>query len=105
MNTRQQGDIGELSAMHWLAKIGALIAIPIGHSPDWDVIAEIDGRLRRVQVKTSTRFERDRWVVALCTRGGNQTWNGLVKRLDPSRCDDLFVLVGDGRRWFIPSSA
>ena len=23
--------------------------------------------------------------------------------MDASRCDFLFVLVGDGRRWFIPS--
>jgi hypothetical protein len=23
--------------------------------------------------------------------------------MDASRCDYLFVLVGDGRRWFIPS--
>ena len=27
----------------------------------------------------------------------------MVKRLDPSRFDDLFVLVGDGRQWFIPA--
>ena len=27
-----------------------------------------------------------------------------MKRLDPSRYDFLFVLAGDGRRWFIPSS-
>jgi hypothetical protein len=37
------------------------------------------------------------------TRGGNQSWNRIVKLLDPSRCDHLFVLVGDGRRWFIPA--
>jgi hypothetical protein len=28
-----------------------------------------------------------------------------VKYLDPSRYDYLFVLVGDGRRWFIPAQA
>jgi hypothetical protein len=27
----------------------------------------------------------------------------LVKRLDSTRFDYLFVLVGDGRRWFIPA--
>jgi hypothetical protein len=27
----------------------------------------------------------------------------VVKRLDPARFDYLFVLVGDGRCWFIPS--
>lgn len=39
----------------------------------------------------------------ICTRGGNQSWSGLTKRFDPSRCDYLFVHVGDGRRWFIPT--
>jgi hypothetical protein len=35
-------------------------------------------------------------------RGGNRSWSGEVKRLDASRCDYLFVHVGDGRRWMIP---
>jgi hypothetical protein len=103
MNPRQQGDWGELSAMHWLAMRGARVAIPVGHSPDWDLIAELGGRLLRVQVKTSTVFRGGRWEVTLCTRGGNQSWNGLVKLLDPSRCDYLFAQVADGRRWFIPA--
>ncbi|MFL5866682.1 MAG: group I intron-associated PD-(D/E)XK endonuclease [Thermoleophilaceae bacterium] len=105
MNTREQGDIGEMSAMYWLATIGAIVSIPVGHSPDYDLIAELDGRLLRVQVKTSTCWFRRRWAVSICTRGGNQSWTGLVKRLDASRCDYLFVLTGDGRRWFIPASA
>ena len=33
----------------------------------------------------------------------NRSWNGLVKVLDASRCDYLFVLVGDGRQWFVPT--
>jgi hypothetical protein len=105
MNTREQGDIGELSAMQWLASVGAKLAIPVGHSPDWDLIAELDGRLSRVQVKTCTCRRGTRWDVTICTRGGNQSWNGLVKVLDSNRCDYLFVLVADGRRWFIPAAS
>jgi hypothetical protein len=105
MNTRQQGDWGELAAMHWLASIGAKIALPVGHSPDWDLIAELDGRLLRVQVKTTNFHRNGRWDATLCTRGGNRSWSGLVKHLDPSRCDYLFVQVGDGRRWFIPAAS
>jgi hypothetical protein len=59
--------------------------------------------LRRIQVKTSNCFRNNRWSVAVCTRGGNRSWSGLVKRLDPEAYDYLFVLVGDGRRWLIPS--
>ena len=43
--------------------------------------------------------------MTLATRGGNQSWNGVSKLFCPPRCDYLFVHVGDGRRWFIPSSA
>jgi hypothetical protein len=43
--------------------------------------------------------------VAICTRGGNQSWSRIVKRFDASRCSHLFVLVGDGRRWFLPATA
>jgi hypothetical protein len=32
------------------------------------------------------------------------SWNGVVKLLDPSRYDQLFVLVGDGRRWLMPAN-
>jgi hypothetical protein len=58
----------------------------------------------KVQVKTSTQFVKGRWSVTVCTRGGNRSWSGLVKRLDPARYDQLFVLVGDGRRWLIPAA-
>jgi hypothetical protein len=106
LKPREQGDLGELSAMEWLANQGAHIYLPLGHSPDVDLIANFGNRLLQVQAKTSTREnERGRWVVHISTMGGNQSWNGLVKYFDASRCDYLFVLVGDGRRWFIPTHA
>ena len=106
LKPRQQGDIGELSAMEWLASKGAHIYMPVGHSPDVDFVAGVAGRLLRIEVKTSTCTTRpDRWGVMIATRGGNQSWTGLVKYFDPERCEYLFVHVGDGRRWFIPSGA
>ena len=89
--------------MQWLARRGATVAIPVGHSEHWDLLAELDGALVRVQVKTCSFRRGERWEVTLCTRGGNRSWSGVAKRLDPSRFDFLFVHVGDGRRWFIPA--
>jgi hypothetical protein len=37
-------------------------------------------------------------------RGGNRSWNGVIKRLEEARFDYLFVVVGDWRCWFIPAS-
>jgi Holliday junction resolvase-like predicted endonuclease len=104
MNPRQQGDLGEVAAMHWLTRHGYTVFAPVNHSPDVDLIAMRGEELRRVQVKTCTRRRNNRWTVEVCTRGGNQSWNGIVKRFSAKRCDWLFVLVGDGRQWFIPAS-
>ncbi len=96
--------------MEWLASKGALVWVPLGHSPDVDLIAEVDGRMLRLQVKTSTQSAstskgHNRWRVMLATSGGNQSWSGATKTFDPARIDFLFVLVGDGRRWLIPAGA
>jgi PD-(D/E)XK endonuclease len=108
VNRRVQGDIGEASAIEWLTSNGALVWIPLSHSPDVDLMAEVDGGLVRIQVKTSTQLittpnGHRRWVVAVATNGGNRSWSGTTKKFDPAAVDYLFVLVGNGRRWFIPA--
>jgi hypothetical protein len=105
LKPRQQGDLGELSAMEWLTSKGAAVFKPVFHSPDIDLVAHIEGELISVEVKTS-RQERGpgRWSVLISTRGGNQSWTGTTKYFDPGRCDYLFVHLGDGRRWFIPTA-
>ncbi len=85
-----------------LARTRRSSRLPV-HSPDYDLVAELEGRLFRVQVKDDA-FRKGRWDVTVCTRGGNQSWNGSRRGSIP-RFDYLFVLVGDGRRWFIPSDS
>lgn len=107
VNRRVQGDIGEMSAIEWLGSKGATVWVPFNHSPHVDLMAEWDDALIRVQVKTSTyrgsNPDSDRWNISIATNGGNRSWSGVAKRFDPARVDYLFVLVGDGRRWFIPA--
>ena len=91
--------------MTWLVRAGAVVFTPLFTHPDYDLIADFGDRIERVQVKTSTCRRNARFVVALCTRGGNQSWNGIIKRLNATRCDRVFVHVGDGRRWYIPAAA
>ncbi len=87
-----------------------MVAKPLVEVSDYDLLADFFGvrfgsGVLKVQVKTSTCWERGRYNVAVCTRGSNQSWSRIVKKMNPSRCDYLFVHVGDGRRWFIPSAA
>jgi hypothetical protein len=108
VNRRVQGDIGELSAMEWLASKDAVVWVPFTHSPHVDLMGEWDEGPVRIQVKTSTvrgttKSGGERWNISIATNGGNRSWSGVAKRFDPARVDYLFVLVGDGRRWFIPA--
>lgn len=109
INRGQQGDLGEASAVEWLTSVGATIFVPFGHSPDIDLVACAHGRLLRIQVKTSTQRVitpngHERSAVSIVTRGGNRSWNGAVKSVDPALVDYLFAHIGSGRRWFIPST-
>ncbi len=110
INRSHQGDLGEASAIEWLTSVGATVFVPVGHSPDVDLVTGAYGRLLRIQVKTSTQCittpsGHERSVVSLATRGGNQSWSGAMKKIDPALFDYLFALTGDGRRWLIPSIA
>ena len=106
MGPRQQGDLGEIAAQHWLIREGWLVFTPVCHSPDIDLMAVRRDEQIRVQVKTSgARTPLGHWSISVCTRGGNQSWNKIVKRFGPERCDYLFVLVADGRQWFLPATA
>jgi hypothetical protein len=84
-----------------VARVSGLVSA----RPLVDLVTRIDGRLLGVRVKTSTVVRGRRFEVTLCTRGGNQSWSALVKRFSSERCDWLFVLAADGRRWFIPATA
>ena len=98
-----QGNQGEMLAVAWLMGRGWLAGLPIGNNPDYDVIAESDSRLVKVQVKTTRYFHKSRWCVGLCTAGGNQSWTGVIKLFEPDRYDYLYAHTACGRRWFIPS--
>jgi hypothetical protein len=110
INRTQQGDLGEVSAIEWFTSIGVTVSTPFGYSPDYDLVAEIETRLLKVQVKTSaftvqTPAGHVRHSVQLATCGGNQSWTRQIRTFDPSRADLLFVHAGDGRRWLIPAHA
>jgi hypothetical protein len=103
---RGQGERGEKLAAAWFIEHDAIVFVPALHTlRDYDFIVDWEdgSRPQRIQVKTTTQFVHGRWSVSVCTRGGNRSWNGLVKRLDATKYERLFVVVADGRRWLIPS--
>jgi hypothetical protein len=48
---KQKGDLAELKVAADLIERGCRISIPFGEDSDYDLIADYDGRLHRIQVK------------------------------------------------------
>jgi hypothetical protein len=86
---------GSLLAAACLALSGYDISWPL-EPCRYDLLAGRDGRIVRVQVKTTRWWSAGGWVVALSsTSGGRRTY-------DPDDIDYFFVIDGDLEQYLIP---
>ena len=57
MNTKRIGNIGEIKAMCKFIELGIPVYTPFGDNEKSDLIADFNGKLNRIQVKTSQKAE------------------------------------------------
>ena len=80
-NPKVKGTVGLGHAISYFTRIGTVVALPLNDSQPYDLIVEIDGELKKVQVKTSTSDS-----IALRTMGGNQSYH-TAKLFEHTSCD------------------
>jgi hypothetical protein len=103
-NSKKQGNIGLAHAILWLEKHDYQVYIPLTDSQDADLVADIDGKLCRIQVKT-TYFKSPYGIYKANLRvsGGNRSGTGKVKLFDPSKVEYVFVITEEEDKYFIPT--
>ncbi len=103
-NSKKQGDAGLGTAIGWLTRSGYTVCVPLTDSQDFDLVVDVEGDLKRVQVKTTThKNTRGRWVASLRVAGGNRSGTGKRKKFDPTKVDYLFVVTADDDLYWIPT--
>lgn len=100
-NSKTQGDVGLGAAIAHFTKIGT-VSIPLTDSQDYDLIVDIDGTLKKVQVKTTNQKIGKSFKITLCTKGGNKTGN-TIKKFCSKSVDLLFCLTAENVMYLIPS--
>jgi len=91
-NSKKQGDAGLGQAIAYFTSNGYDVALPLTDSADWDLIVEIDGALKRVQVKTSSQIsEYNVMRFDLKVTGGNKSGTKPSKLVDKQNWDLLFL--------------
>jgi len=98
-NTKIRGTVGVGHAIAYFTRLGFVVSIPINDSQAYDLVVELDGKLQKVQVKTSTTD-----TIGLRTTGGNQSFN-TTKLFNHNNCDYVYGLIETGESWLIPTSA
>lgn len=88
MNTKEQGSVGVARAIAYYTERGGKVFIPVSDVSRYDLIVDMEGKLIRVEVKTTMQENGE---FALRTCGGNQSWNKVVKRIDVKDCDMVFL--------------
>jgi hypothetical protein len=93
------------AAATWFALRGCAVSLPVEPAV-YDLVVDAPGGLSRVQVKTTTHFNRDGWAVGV----GHHPDTHAKKRgrrvaYDPDVIDLFFIIDGDLTMYLIPSRA
>lgn len=90
--TNQKGDVGELAVASKLSQLGYKVAIPFGHDWKYDLIVEVDGELKRVQIKTC---KPKRGMLRIYTRSMSNITKGKQVRTTYTKDDFDYLIVYD----------
>lgn len=75
MISKQKGDIGETRVIYEFTKRGIQVAIPFGDSARYDLIAEFNGKLNKIQVKYCAQITANNSIVCPSCSSTNHTTN------------------------------
>lgn len=65
MNTKAIGNIGEVKTLCKLVELGIPTYIPFGDNEKPDLVADFNGKLNKIQVKTSVKAENGKYIIDL----------------------------------------
>ena len=98
---KNKGNLGIGKSISYFTEREYVISIPLNDTQKYDLVVEIDGELKKIQVKTTTTKKGENYQVDLRTTGGNRSRHKNEK-FDNSKIDYLFIYTENGT-WFIPS--
>lgn len=98
-----QGNLGLGKAIEYFTSQSIPLAIPLNDTQKYDLIADFQGKLQRVSVKTSTSTKNGiSYEVQLRNTGGSSGVSK-VRPFDNTTCDYVFIYTGDNKMYLIPA--
>jgi len=102
MKPKQKGDLAVAEAIHYYMTNGYEVCLPIGDKRPYDLIAEFEGKMQRVQIKYAGFYNAvGKHKVALRITDGNQSRH-TAQIYNDEDFDTLFVYTASGRKFVLP---
>lgn len=98
-----QGNLGLGKAIEYFTSQGITVALPLNDTQKYDLIADINGKLQRISVKTSRSTKNNiSYIVQLRNTGGS---SGLsrIRKFENDSCDYLFIYTANEKIYLIPT--
>lgn len=89
-SSSDKGNLGMSAAIHHYTSNGYRVAIPLTDTQAYDILIEMNGKVKKVQVKTTFRKCHKRWLVDLRTNDGRDKKKNTICQVD-----EVFILDGD----------
>lgn len=86
MNSKRIGNIGEAKVLAKFVEMGIPIYIPFGDDEKADLVAEFNGKLNKIQVKTSIKYKNGCSIFDLTSSTAHRT-NGGRRKYSNSEID------------------
>lgn len=96
MNTKNIGNIGEAKVLAKFVELGIPVYLPFGDNEKADLIAEFNGKLNKIQIKTSIKAENGKMIFDI-TSSTQHRKNG-VKHIYTSNEIDYFACYNINRK-------
>lgn len=101
LQSKQKGNLTELQCITAFYELGYQISIPYGENSRYDFIADINGDLIKVQVKTS-RVKKENEAIVFACRSTNVNTKGTNYHRYTKEQIDYFATFWNGKCYLVP---
>lgn len=101
LSSKQKGNLTELQCITAFYELGYAVSIPYGENSRYDFIADVDGKLLKIQVKTSS-VKDDGSVIEFSCRSTRVNSQGPISRTYTKEEIDYFCTYYQNQCYLIP---
>ena len=102
LTSKQKGNLTELQVITYLYSLGYQCSLPYGENSRYDLIADIHGRLIRIQVKTSSMKNNNPDAFSFSCRSSRINATGTINTRYTKDEIDYFATMWDNQCYLVP---